>query len=373
MVIIIFDVMNKEAQLELENVLDQYDIGSLLDFLEDQRGFVNTSFTITALRESQTKKYFLRRYKKGVHEEDIRQEHSIICHLVSNDFNLVANVLSTKSGSTYLQWRIDSEDIFYAVFEFLKGEDRYTWVDPNCTKAEVASSASVLARFHLAVGDFLPAGNRVEPKILEMRSIIIQNAEQCSRTKRGNDFDCYWKDHSTLVFKEIERVYQLLDKPAYSHLIQLVNHCDYHPGNLKFDGEDVVGLFDFDWSKRDVRIFDVALALFYFFTDWQGELDGALRLDEVGRFLNTYQQTLKDCQTPPPLSGIECQFMPAMIAASNLYILNWTLIEYLKKDIDPQQYFVFLKHSVRMISWLNLKSNWSSLAALIEKVCSPNW
>ena len=35
-------------------------------------------------------------------------------------------------------------------------------------------------------------------------------------------------------------------------------HCDYHPGNLKWVDEQGVGLFDFDWSKLDYRVFDIA-------------------------------------------------------------------------------------------------------------------
>ena len=50
----------------------------------------------------------------------------------------------------------------------------------------------------------------------------------------------------------------------YKDLIHMVIHCDFHPGNLKFQNNAITGLFDFDWSKVDVRCFDVALAIIYF-------------------------------------------------------------------------------------------------------------
>jgi homoserine kinase type II len=361
-------IMNSAHQSEIEDILAQYDIGTLIDLERDQRGFVNTSFAITTHYGRQIKKYFLRRYKKGIREEEIQQEHSIIRHVKKQGFDLVADVLSNKSGTTYLQRGIKGEEFFYAIFEFLIGEDRYTWVDPRCTNAEIISSASVLAQFHEAVGDFIPEGKRVEPKIFDLRCDIEENAQECTRRKCENDFDRYWKDHSTLVFREIERIYSLLDKPAYKQLTHLVNHCDYHPGNLKFVGEEVAGLFDFDWSKRDVRIFDVALALFYFFTSWQDELDGELRMDEVRQFIAAYQHTLSGCLSPRLLDELECEFMPAMIAASNLYVLNWTLIDYLTKSIDSVQYLIFLKHSIRMMYWLNSEQSWSLLKRFFEEV-----
>ena len=38
-------------------------------------------------------------------------------------------------------------------------------------------------------------------------------------------------------------------------------HCDFHPGNLKYENNRVVGIFDFDWSKIDLRLFDLRMAV----------------------------------------------------------------------------------------------------------------
>lgn len=50
----------------------------------------------------------------------------------------------------------------------------------------------------------------------------------------------------------------------------LVIHGDYHPGNVKFQDGKVSGIFDFDWSNADLRCFDVAIALLYFCSVWNG-------------------------------------------------------------------------------------------------------
>ena len=62
-------------------------------------------------------------------------------------------------------------------------------------------------------------------------------------------------------------------------------HCDYHPGNLKWVDEQGVGLFDFDWSKLDYRLFDVAQGIAYFCSSWEGPDDGDVRLDKAAIFV----------------------------------------------------------------------------------------
>jgi homoserine kinase type II len=161
-----------------------------------------------------------------------------------------------------------------------------------------------------------------------------------------------------------------LQKHRCTENIQLVIHCDYHPGNLKFKGSQVVGLFDFDWSKIDYRCFDVALALFYFFCSWDGQQDGVLRLDEVKLFLNTYQKSLTESAGPGPLSSTELECMPYMISAANLYVLNWTLYDYLQKVVDPQQYLRFLWHSVNTIRWMDEPTNARKLREIILNLAS---
>lgn len=47
-------------------------------------------------------------------------------------------------------------------------------------------------------------------------------------------------------------------------LPQSVVHGDLHPGNVKFRGNEVAGLFDFDWANRRERVRDVADGILFF-------------------------------------------------------------------------------------------------------------
>jgi homoserine kinase type II len=150
-------------------------------------------------------------------------------------------------------------------------------------------------------------------------------------------------------------------------MVELVIHCDYHPGNCKFDGEQVIGLFDFDWSKVDLRCYDVAMALWYFFACWDPERDGSLRLEDIELFLVSYQDVLKKRPGLAPLTNPELDCLSPMISAANLYVLNWTLHDFLNKEIDEKSYLGFLQHHMNTIRWLDNPTNQEKLKRILKR------
>jgi homoserine kinase type II len=282
---------------------------------------------------------------------------------------LVARVITSREGCTYVEssegHRDRAEQAFYAVFDFLPGEDRYAWVDPCCEDCEVEGAALVLARFHSAVCDLDPAGKREEPGISELLSWIASRVEQHADKAGETVFDECLLGNLDLIRDAIDHARQALEGPHSEALVHHVIHCDFHPGNLKFQGERITGLFDFDWSKVDARSFDVALALYYFCTTWFGENAGELCLPELARFLGTYQRTLVEEHPAGPLNAAELALLPHMISASNIYVMNWTLEDFHSKEVDPVEYRVFLQHSIGLMQWLSKWDNWETLQEAI--------
>ncbi len=355
--------MSGQAGSELMMILEQYDLGDLIGFQQDERGTVNTSFTIELHKNGERKRYFFRRYKQGVRSDELDFEHSIINHLKSNGFDIVAGVIPTRDGSTYIhrQDAVDQNGVYYAIFDYLLGEDRYTWIDPVCTPAEIASAAIVLARFHSTLSGFIPSGVRVEPKIMELLPVIDDLLDQFAMQSKGTIFDIRFMEYFDVIRKHLRRTRNSLQKSLGKRCPEVVIHCDYHPGNLKYEGDQVSGVFDLDWSKVDYRCFDVALALFYFFVSWGAGNDGALRLSDVKLFLESYQGELAGMLAPGPLTAEEKGCLPDMIAAANLYVLNWAILDYLHKDVDPDEYLVCLEHAIRTIIWLEDGEHQASL------------
>lgn len=357
--------MDVNSSAELDAILESYDLGILVDFERDARGTVNTSYTIVMEKDGQRRKYFLRRYKSWVKKEELEFEHSLINHLVTNGFDLVAGVMPTQTGGTYLH-RIETDSdpngVYYAIFDFLSGEDSYTWIAPHCSPTEIASSAEVLAGFHRLTAGFEPRGARLEPRIAELLPVIEANILECARITRKNVFEDYLHQNLKLILDDLQLTRLALDRWRIAHLPELVVHCDFHPGNLKYAAGRAVGLFDFDWSKVDYRCYDVALGLFYFFMSWENEQDGELRLEEAGQFLQAYQHVMTATSAPGPLNTQELEALPAMLHAANLYVLNWAVLDYIRKPVDPDEYLVCLQHGTNTVRWLKQENNQIAMA-----------
>ena len=354
---------------ELREVLSHYDLGELIRYDRDQRGTVNISYSVKMLKDGRSGQYFLRRYKPGIKREEILFEHSLINHIVARGGCPVARLHRARNGSTFY-WRPgsaeDPEERFYAIFDFLHGEDRYTWVGPVCNNVELSNAGRLLAEFHNAVSSLQPEGQRAEPKILDLLELIADAwAKSPSKSKRTL-FDRFLLEHFDLVSRSIAETLAALHEPTVATLPQVIIHSDYHPGNLVFAGDEICGLVDFDWSKVDLRAFDVALAVWYFCASWDGDKDGHLRLADVSTFLTAYQGRLLARPGLSPLTVDEFAYLPHLINAGNIYILYWTLSDYFGKDVDPQEYLKFLKHGVAFACWFGDPSQRQALEATLE-------
>jgi homoserine kinase type II len=365
--------MDPPTVAELRRVLEHYDLGELVEYEKNDRGFVNTAYAICTVAAGERRRYFLRKYKPGIQEEELIFEHSLIEHVAAAG-SPVARIHHTRSGKSYLQV-LDEADgassVYYTVFDYLPGEDQFTWINPVLTEQQLAASARVLAQFHIDAAGFTPLGRRLEPKILELLPVIAETWSSCPARSKGTVVDARIGEAMGAVRANIAATLAALQEPAARSLPKMVIHCDYHPGNLKFTGDQVTGVFDFDWSKVDLRLFDLGLALWYFCTSWQGTEDGSLRLDWSRTFLRSYQETLRAGSNAWALIPAEAHYLPAMINAGNLYILHWTILDFFAKDVDPAEYLVFLDHSLNFTRWYNQPSNLRVLEAMVTSVLLP--
>lgn len=348
------DNTDADEQLHIETILREFDLGELVSLERNTRGTVNTNYVVDTDKDGVRKKYFLRRYKNSIKPEEIDFEHSIIRGLIEQGVDFVARVYPTVSNRTYLTWQgsENQSPVYYAVFDYLSGEDKYTWVDPRCTRKEYCSAAQILARFHEASASLTPAGSRGEAEICELIPLIADQVSRFNTLVKNTAIDRFLRENADLIIQEIRKLELALSELASLDLPKLIIHCDFHPGNLKFFKERVVGLLDFDWSKIDLRAFDVALALWYFFTNWRSPQAGWLRLDEVKEFLTVYQITLADGVVLEPLNKDELESLPILLRAANLYVFNWAIGDCYSKNVDPEEYLGYLKHNMYSLRWL---------------------
>lgn len=340
---------------DLQDIIDHYDVGVLVDYRRDLRGTVNINYEIITEAGGMLRKFFLRCYKDSIQPEEIEFEHSLIQHLVSQGFSIVARVHPARSGKTYLEYKVENaqKPRYVALFDYIPGEDRYSWVNPRCTRQEIVSAAQTLAQYHSAIRGFVPRGYRSEPEIIDLLPEISQAILISRENPKGGRFDRYLQAHLEFLVEKIEQLTHTLENQLPRDLPKLVIHSDYHPGNLKFQNERVVGLLDFDWSKIDLRAFDVALAAWYFFTEWSPDRNGSLRLDELEVFLSEYQRHLMEMGSLSPMNSAELEFFPLFLQAANFYVLNWAVQDYYGENVHDDEYLLYLEHCVTSSLWLN--------------------
>lgn len=352
-------------------ISENYEIGELRKTRKLDRGYVNTSYEIVTLKNGRDYRYFLRQYKRGIKEEEVRFEHSIIQHLMKKNFELAARIVHTKEGRTYVRQfdRTDDKDkkecIFVALFDFLPGEDRYTWDNPACSNGELANAAAVLAEYHDTVFDLNPEGKRHEPRIIDLLPHIVDSLEKRAKRAGKTDFDTYLLKNVKPILSTVDRTRACIDPKEYEAMVHLAIHCDYHPGNLKFQDGKITGLFDFDWSKVDVRCFDVALAITYFCSAWKGRTNGDLQLDKTAVFLYSYQNAFQGSQGVGPMNDIERKCLPHMIRASNIYVLHWGVEDFYTRSVDSYEHLRYLRHSVHLMRWLESERNGDQLEKIM--------
>ena len=341
--------MKQDKQIT-EIVESLYDIGTVTAVNEIFGGYNSRSFGIEALKDGCAKTYFLRKYKVGISAGEIRFEHALISHAIKNGFTIAAGIVASTGGETFVQ-PADSRSIF-AIFEYLGGEDRYTWDNPDLTDAEFKSAGRVLAIFHNAVHDFNPAGlQRSEPPILALWPLLAEKLAGFAHQKKAGKLQAYYGAHLQSVLDMIAR--NPFDPIEAAGMPVIPIHCDYHPGNLKWKDDQVVGIFDFDWSKMDLRLFDVGMAVIYFCSRWDDDRDGELRSGKCKLFLGAYQQQLHRSAGLEPFTPAEQRLLPKMLDMANIYLIHWEVSTYLDTaGADDTEYLAFLKHNIRLMHWL---------------------
>jgi homoserine kinase type II len=339
-----------------EVVASDYDLGDVLRVEQILGGYTNLSFAVVVGTPEGERRFFVRKYNRVNTEREVQFEHALVNHISGKGFHIAAQVFPSKLGGTYVvrDEVIDGEDVsrIFAVYEMLEGEDKYTWISNRLTDREFDSGARVLAEFHALAHDFDPGDlAREQPPIMDFVARFPEIFEAYARQSRGTAFDEYYLAKLPAILEACAKGLAIGD--ALQGAPRVPVHCDYHPGNLKWVDEQGVGLFDFDWSKLDYRVFDVAQGIAYFCSSWEGHDDGDVRLDKAAIFVRAYQDEAAKFDVPGPLTAQELALLPRMVANANLYILNWDLMAYYEdSSVAVDEYLGYLSHQVRFMEFI---------------------
>jgi homoserine kinase type II len=364
---------------QIKEVVEQYyDLGEVLEVYEIFGGYVNRSFGVTVIKNGQLEDYFVRKYKAKFNSEanpdDILYEHNLINYCLNNGLKEAAKVYASKNGSTMVKL-VDKDENgkelnrYFAVYDYLEGEDKWTWVNNENSPTEFKNIGALQARFHHFGQGFQPGKlTKAEPKIqFLLPSFVDLFTKLASRDLPDSIFHAFFNSKLAHIIEIIKK--NQIPADAFAKMPEAPIHSDLHAGNVKWIGEECTGIFDFDWSKIEVRLFDIAFALIYCCSSWRPETDGQLRLDDCRCFLEGYNNQLKQLKGLEPLNDTEKKYFPEMMAAGCQYLINWCTTLYFYEDpelVNDYEALYYLLHITRLMDWI--EAHKPDLAKVVESV-----
>ncbi|MDR1546177.1 MAG: phosphotransferase [Deltaproteobacteria bacterium] len=338
---------------QIVELFKNYNLGEVEEIFEVFGGYTNRSFGVICRQGDVRTEHFVRKYKVEATPADVLMEHSLINYAVAHGFQEAADIVLAQDGRSYVEIKElkNEKEVsrIFTVYRYLLGRDKYSWIDNKCTPKEYKNLGALLARFHLSAHDFKPSdqAHKTEPKVEVLLPSLAKTFSERAAQPIQSQFHAYFAFNLPRLLEHIEK--NALTDDEYAQLPTCPIHGDYHAGNVKFDGEETVGLFDFDWSKIDVRLFDVSLGMVYCCGSWDMVTDGQLRLDDCRSFLDGYNSTLKGTVFSP-LKEIEKNTFVKMLANAHIYLVYWLteLWYYLDPDnINDYEAVSYLTHFLR--------------------------
>jgi Ser/Thr protein kinase RdoA (MazF antagonist) len=230
---------------EVADVLRAYNLGRL-QFLRPGAGTASPAVIAVTNRGS----FFVkRRNPRYCDPGQLSYDHSLLRHLAREGLP-VHPALRTLSGSRWAE----RAGAVYEVYPLAPGRPP----TPG-NAAQVEAAGRLLAALHATGAALDLPGGKTLPRLHDPANILRGlhwAAEQAVTEAQHTDLE-----RCIAVAEDVARS---LPDEAYWALPQTVVHGDYHPLNLLFEGDEVTGLFDFDWAGPGPRMVDVTDGLLFF-------------------------------------------------------------------------------------------------------------
>ena len=158
----------------------------------------------------------------------------------------------------------------------------YPWIEGDVFEYEnrhqLEELGRMLAGYHLITKEFRT--RRKNQKRESDPERLLQELDSLLA-----DTDCA---DSMALLREVRRVLGELNMAlrdnVYDKLPQAIIHGDLHPGNVKFCGNHLAGLFDFDWANRQERIRDVSDGIMFF----AGRRESNIKADNIWSLTSSF-------------------------------------------------------------------------------------
>ena len=346
-------------------IAEKYDIGILSELYQIFGGYANDTYGIYTNKNGERLTWIFRIYKSRKSLKEVKFEHNLLCHARKRGFKWGSVPILSKDGSTYQRIELsrNNEDVgcYCAIYEFIDGDEPYDWIKNWASdivpERTYTKAAEILAEFHNSVRDFDPEGlNRQEPPINELVQLFPEMLEGYQNACAEQGRLSIYTDYIDNQFEYIKDTCKKTVIPAcdYEKLIINAIQCDFHPGNLKFDKDGITcGIYDFDWGKIDIRLFEIGLGVVYSFVSWVSENDGEINLSNSRKFIDAYNTRLKEMDGLSPINKYEKKYFFESLQMANIYLFLWcTRLFSVETGYNEYEYLYYLQHQIRCCKWV---------------------
>ncbi len=272
-------------------LLQEFDIGDLVDLTGVPQGVENTNYFLTTSRG----RYVLTLFERRVAEADLPFFFDAMAHFAAHGLPTPAPIYD-RNGSA-LQ-RVAARPAVLSTF--LDGSPRMTPTEDECARL-----GAMLARMHLAGADF----PRQRPNALGLAGwerLAALTRPQADRLTPGL---------SRLIGEEID----FARAHTYGELPLGLVHTDLFPDNVFFVGSEISGVIDFYFACTDSFAYDLAVTL----NAWASR-NGEYLDPQAAALLGGYRSIR-------PLPAAEAAALPSLLRCAALRFLLTRLYDWLNQ------------------------------------------
>ncbi len=341
---------------EIAAIMPHYPVGPVV-FTRPCGGTANAGVAVI----TQQGQFFLkRRNPRYCRPEAIVHDHHVVKALIRAGLPC-PRAIKTIPGSRWLE----HEGRIYEMFEFVDGDVVETPSGP-----QLVAAGEMLARLHQATEMLQPPGAKDFGRLwdpVQALELLRPFLERVNAGRLGSLAELTPETAQAqlnALASELEAVARALPDSAYCALPTAVIHGDWHPANIKFSGDTVTGIFDFDWFDRQPRMVDVADGMLFFcgvrpHVDGPGDiwsLTGTpeLQLDRMRAFMQGYGSRIRpaaeELQALPDLMAI--RWIYARVDAADRKIEQPDQVRFILRDVlSPLQWIAERRGKLAEVGW----------------------
>ncbi len=322
---------------EVQEVLGHYRLARVKEARAFNRG---SSKSPKVLLRTLDGDFILKRCAPGQDDPDRLASRHRIVSMMEEHGCPIAGVVPSTDGETFIR----RGSRLYELFRYVEGR-RYRRNGP-----QAHASGYEMARMHDLLQDWdgpLPEGSGYH------EASGVETALQRLPERLCPD-DPHRRRGMTAICRSLAALFgeahSNVDRLGYGAAVRTIVHGDWHPGNVLFDGDEIVAILDFDSIRHEPRVLDVANGMLQF-TMQIGSADDIDRWpDALDLFQLESMRRGYDAGTFEPLEPQEIAMLPwLMIEALVVESIAPIAVRGQFGSIPGDR---FLRHIERQIGWI---------------------